>query len=197
MSAVNRRKKKMNKILVITVIFLFIAICFPLTTYYPSPNAVYQKMRLFPQDISSGEACDKEGALVYSTDGNQLLYCDGSNWQPQATSGKGCYTAYARPNLASSTPANYCLPGFHLLEPIAAINWKTVWGNCYVRSLCGAVGAIWGNYFVPAIYSTTTDWVRGWFCKDTGNIDLPEDPNCAEMHRDEPYGIGPWTCCQD
>lgn len=65
-----------------------------ITTYYPSPHAVYRTLRLYPTPVSeiwAGKSCradaqgDHTGELVYSDQG-YILYCDGVVWKKTSSS---------------------------------------------------------------------------------------------------------------
>lgn len=64
--------------------FLFLFSAYPLfaqeqitvTTYYPAPYAVYQELRLFPNDIMNpGDACTNEGELRFHDTNSELMAC--------------------------------------------------------------------------------------------------------------------------
>ncbi|MCM8789907.1 MAG: hypothetical protein NC916_02670 [Candidatus Omnitrophica bacterium] len=133
-------KKRIN---IAFLVFLF-SVVFPdfifceegvtLTTYYPSPQAVYKNLRVYPSEVSAGESCREKGAgtLAYSDSDNQLLYCDGNKWQPQAGGAGGfCYETYSVDKESCTRTTDFlttwecninspsiCLPGFRLYQPL-------------------------------------------------------------------------------
>ena len=74
-------------------IFIFSISCYAqdsvtITTYYPAPYGVYQKLKLEPEadgGTGVGVNCDAEGpgAMYYDTEDNQILYCEAG--APNAT----------------------------------------------------------------------------------------------------------------
>jgi len=57
-----------------------------LTTYYPAPVGVYQKLILDPQDDLGDCDSTQEGALKYADATDEIMYCDGvSDWQSVGT----------------------------------------------------------------------------------------------------------------
>ncbi len=51
-----------------------------LTTYYPAPFGVYDRVRLVPRDGSPGSCSGENKGMLYTNDAVRLLFCGPNDW---------------------------------------------------------------------------------------------------------------------
>jgi len=157
-----------RKLFLLVLLLSIVSVCFAqgdseqltITTYYPSPYGVYKTLRLFPQELASGDPCTNAGEMAYSNSANpnQVLVCNGSTWNPLGGTGQvtikeitspvytchGWYCAAGDANYSASCPDGYRCYTFDLTsddnKPPTGAQYATVFvtlsANVYVCNAC-------------------------------------------------------------
>jgi hypothetical protein len=82
------RKEKCPCIVLCAIILssLYVSACFAqeesvsITTYFPTPQAAYSRLRLAPTQCTTDGICNAPGQMCFDSSINQLLICQGTTW---------------------------------------------------------------------------------------------------------------------
>lgn len=89
----NGKIKKKSCLVLATLVLFFsgISSCFSqeesvsVTTYYPTPQGVYSRLRLMPTICTTTGICARPGEMCFDSSINQLLVCQGTTWSRGST----------------------------------------------------------------------------------------------------------------